>query len=86
MIPEHDCLCTGHGDGVPDPVVLNRQQLLRRLARLDVVRCPGDAEPVRVRSADGAAAAVRAGWWSAADVTILLAELGLSFCDFQDTR
>jgi hypothetical protein len=70
----------------PGPAVLTRQQLLRRLARLDVVLCPADGGPPTVRSASGATAAVRAGRWSAADVDALLAELGLSALDFQDTR
>jgi hypothetical protein len=72
--------------GAPGPALLTRQQLLRRLARLDVVLCPADGEPPTVRSASGATAAVRAGRWSAADVDALLAELGLSALDFQDTR
>jgi hypothetical protein len=67
-------------------LLLSRQRLLRRLARLDVVRCPGGAEPATVRSASGATAAVRSGRWSAADVDALLVELDVSASEFQDTR
>lgn len=70
----------------PARVRLTRQQLLRRLARLGVVLCPGEAEPVRVLSPGGATAVVRPGRWAAAEVDVLLAELGLSASDFQDTR
>lgn len=72
--------------GASGPALLTRRQLLRRLARLDVVLCPADGEPPKVRSASGVTATVRAGRWSAADVNALLTELGLSPMDFQDTR
>lgn len=72
--------------GGPARVLLTRQQLLRRLARLGVVLCPGDVDPVRVRSPGGVTAVVRPGRWSAAEVGVLLTELGLSASDFQDTR
>ena len=70
----------------PACVLLTRQQLLRRLARLGVVLFPGDAEPLRVRSPSGVTAVLRPGRWSAAEVDLLLTELGLSASDFQDTR
>lgn len=84
--PPPEFACDRSSAGAPGRSLLTRQRLLRRLARLDVVLCPGDAEPTTVRSASGATAAVRSGWWSAAEVDALLDELGLSAIEFQDTR
>lgn len=45
-----------------------------------------EQEPVTVRSASGATAIVHQGRWSGPEVEGLLAQLGLSVTDFQDTR
>jgi hypothetical protein len=65
---------------------ISRQVLLRRLARLDVVICRQDREPVTVQSAGGATATVRAGRWSPEEIRALLSELGLSAAAFEDSR
>jgi hypothetical protein len=69
----------------PDPQA-GPAVLLRRLARLDVVICRQDREPVTVRSAGGATATVRAGRWSPDQIRALLTELGLSAAAFRDSR
>jgi hypothetical protein len=71
---------------MPELSPISRQLLLRRLARLDVVICRQDREPVTVRSAGGATATVRAGRWSPVQIRALLTELGLSADAFRDSR
>jgi hypothetical protein len=65
---------------------ISRQLLLRRLARLDVVICRQDREPVTVQSAGGATATVRAGRWSPEEIRALLTRLGVSAAAFRDSR
>jgi hypothetical protein len=65
---------------------ISRQLLLRRLARLDVVICRQDREPVTVHSAGGATATVRAGRWSPEEIRALLTELGVPAGAFRDSR